>query len=212
MERAVIKLKPVKNLPPLFILLILVIGSLGFAVKFSDPGKPASVFSSLFTENDSAGSPTAVILPLKKGPAGSRYLTGQNNRPFFWSGDAAWSLIAQADRKEVLKYLDNRKEKGFSVIMVNLIEHKFSKNAPSNFYGDKPFTGKPFTTPNEKYFTYADFVIREAQRRGMVVLLAPLYLGYDCGDEGWCQEVKAATKKDLLELGKICRIPLPGQR
>ena len=120
---------------------------------------------------------------------------------FFWSGDTAWSLIAQVSKEDAIYYLEDRRQKGFTVILVNLIEHKFSTNAPRNFYGTPPFTGQTFTTPNEAYFAHADYVINEAAQRGLVVLLSPLYLGYQCGDEGWCNEVKAAALTDLRAWG-----------
>jgi len=140
--------------------------------------------------------------PLKHSDGDKRYLKDQDNKPFFWSGDAAWSLIAQVSREDAEYYLDNRKEKGFSVVMVSLIEHKFSSGAPSDYYGDKPFTGRPFSTPDEKYFQHADFVIRAAAARNIAVLLAPVYLGYGCGDEGWCSEVRSATIEDMLLWGR----------
>lgn len=139
--------------------------------------------------------------PLKVS-SGSRYLVDQDNRPFFWSGEAAWSLIAQLSSSDAGLYLDNRMSKGFTVIMVSLIEHKFCTNPPANFYGNLPFTGVPFKSPNEKYFLHADSVIESAARRKIVVLLAPLYLGYDCKDEGWCAEVKNASLSDLHSWGQ----------
>jgi hypothetical protein len=140
--------------------------------------------------------------PLKAAP-GNRYLTDQSNQPFFWSGDAAWSLIAQLSLKDAGLYLDNRSEKGFTVIMVSLIEHKFCTNPPSNIHGELPFSGRLFTSPNEKYFAHADSVIESAARHNIVVLLAPLYLGYDCKDEGWCAEVKEASSADLRTWGQF---------
>jgi len=131
-----------------------------------------------------------------------RYLTDQNNKPFFWAGDAAWSLIAQLDRADVEYYLNDRAKKGYTVLLVNLIEHKFADHAPANFYQDKPFTGRPFVAPNDQYFQYADEVIRAARKRGMAVLLCPLYLGWEYGDEGWGQEVKNASAEDLIEWGQ----------
>ena len=136
------------------------------------------------------------IYPLRMEP-GKRYVVDQHGKPFFWSGEAAWSLIAQLNKKETELYLDNRKEKGVTILMVNLLEHKFSDHAPANYYKDQPFTGKPFRTPNEPYFTYADWVIREAGNRGMAVLLCPLYLGWKYGDEGWGGELKKASDEDL---------------
>jgi len=124
--------------------------------------------------------------PVKPAP-GNHFLTDQEGTPFFWSGDAAWSLIVQLSKEDAEFYLDNRQAKGFNVLMVNLIEHRFCTNAPNNFYNEPPFTGKMFTTPNEKYFAHADYVIKAAAKRGIIVLLFPMYLGYDCGIDGWCE-------------------------
>jgi len=155
-------------------------------------------------ENVSAVSSAvrAPVYPLKLGPAGTRYLVDQNGVPFFWSGDAAWSLIAQLSLADANQYLDDRQAKGFDVVLVNLIEHKFATHAPADIAHDAPFTGRPFATPNEAYFSHADDVIRAAASHGMTVLLAPLYLGFQCGDEGWCSEVQAATSAELHSWGQ----------
>ncbi|KPK86926.1 MAG: hypothetical protein AMS27_03940 [Bacteroides sp. SM23_62_1] len=152
------------------------------------------LFSPVYAQDD-------YVYPLQLSP-GNRYLTDQKGTPFFWSGEAAWSLIAQLNRADVKYYLDNRGEKGFNVIMVNLIEHKFCTNAPNNYYNEPPFTGKPFITPNGKYFNHVDYVIESAASRGIIVLLCPLYLGYNCGDEGWCHEVQEASLEDLRYWGR----------
>jgi hypothetical protein len=131
-----------------------------------------------------------------------RYLVDSGNKPFFWLGDAAWSMIAQLNREDADFYLDDRQEKGFTVLLSSLIEHKFCSNPPANYYGELPFTGRPFSTPNEKYFEHAEYVISSAARRNIVILLAPLYLGYGCGDEGWCTEVKDASPSELYSYGK----------
>lgn len=131
-----------------------------------------------------------------------RFLVDHAGNPFFWSGEAAWSLIAQLSMKDADLYLGNRSEKGFTVVMVNLIEHKFCTNHPANIHKEKPFTARLFVTPNEKYFAHADSVIESAARHNIVVLLAPLYLGYDCGDEGWCAEVKEASAADMHQWGQ----------
>lgn len=141
--------------------------------------------------------------PLRTDGPVNRFLVDQNKQPFFWLGDAAWSLIAQLSREDVDLYLDDRRAKGFSVVLVSLVEHKFSTGAPADFYGDLPFNGKPFITPNEKYFEHADYVIKSALQRNIVVLLAPLYLGYNCGDEGWCAGVNAASASDLYSWGQF---------
>ncbi|MBI5586241.1 MAG: DUF4038 domain-containing protein, partial [Deltaproteobacteria bacterium] len=147
------------------------------------------------------GDTRAYTYPLKINAA-NRYLEDQNNQPFFWSGDTAWSLLAQVSREDAVAYLEDRRQKGFTVILVNLIEHQFATNAPRNYYGAPPFSGKVFTTPNEAYFAHVDYVLNEAANRGLVVLLTPLYLGYQCGGQGWCPEVQAATAADLRSWGR----------
>jgi hypothetical protein len=140
------------------------------------------------------------VYPLKISD-NKRYLVDQNGTAFYWSGDAAWSLIAQLTKPDCDYYIQNRKDMGFTVIMVNLIERHFSIKPPKNIYGESPFTGRTFTTPNERYFEHADYVIRIAEQKGIVVLLAPLYLGYNCGPEGWCAEVQAASLDDMRTWG-----------
>src|ERR1035438_7234219 len=63
--------------------------------------------------------------------ANHRFLIDRHDVPFLLQGDAAWSLIANATREEADAYLRNRRAKGFNAILVNLIEHKFAKNAPA---------------------------------------------------------------------------------
>jgi hypothetical protein len=174
---------------------IIILGLLAIGISCKGQTNETSGKSNSYKKSD-------YVYPLKSGVEGSHYLTDQTNRPFFWSGDAAWSLIAQLSKQDVDYYLDNRKEKGFSIIMISLIEHKFCTNPPANYYGDLPFTGKIFASPDENYFANADYVLNAAARRNIVVLLAPLYLGYACKDEGWCAEVKAASISDLRSWGR----------
>jgi hypothetical protein len=144
---------------------------------------------------------SAPAYPLQLGASG-RYLVDQANQPVLLAGDAAWSLIAQATDAEADKYLANRQQKGFNTVLVNLIEHKFATNAPHDINGDPPFSGAPFATPDEAYFAHADRVISSAAQKGINALLDPLYLGYDCNDEGWCAEVQRATTQDLQSWGE----------
>jgi hypothetical protein len=119
--------------------------------------------------------------------ADHRHLVDQNGAPFLIHGDTPWSLIVGLTRQEAEQYLENRRRKGFNSIIVNLIEHKY--RGPVNRYGDGPFTTPgDFSTPNEKYFEHADWVIRKAAEKGIQVFLAPIYLGYIGTDEGWIEE------------------------
>src|SRR5579864_9150263 len=92
-----------------------------------------------------------------------QYLVDQNGQPFFIDGDAAWSLIAQLSDGDKDTYLANRQAHGVNMVIVNLIEHLYATNAPKDVYGNAPFTGKTFTTPNDAYFQHG---LRD-QRRGV---------------------------------------------
>ncbi|MBY0563338.1 MAG: glycoside hydrolase family 140 protein [Hyphomonadaceae bacterium] len=117
--------------------------------------------------------------------------------PFLLHGDTAWSLISNLTREDAVLYLNDRQTRKFNTVLVELIDTKFSFNAPNNIYNQPPFTTpNDFATPNEAYFAHAAYVIGEAQARGMLVLLTPAYHGFDGNDEGWYQAMVAngATK------------------
>ncbi|HMD86395.1 MAG TPA: glycoside hydrolase family 140 protein [Terriglobia bacterium] len=135
--------------------------------------------------------------------ANKRYLVDQSGTAFLLQGDAAWSLIVGLPDAEVEQYLKNRRQKGFNTIIVELIEHKFCKKPPLNEAGDAPFTTPgDFSTPNEKYFAHADWVIRKAGEYGMQVLLVPIYLGYKGTDEGWIEELLKLEPEKCLAYGR----------
>jgi hypothetical protein len=140
--------------------------------------------------------------PLRVGPD-HRHVVDQTGSPFLMQGDAAWSLIVGLNQTEVEEYLQNRRDKGFNTVMVELIEHKFCKKPPLNVAGDAPFkTPGDFSTPNEKYFAHADWVIRKAAENGIQVLLYPIYLGYKGTDEGWVEEALANGPEKCLDYGR----------
>ncbi len=139
--------------------------------------------------------------PVKIGPT-RRYFVDQNNRPFLMQGDSAWSLLVAATKEEAEQYLENRRRKGFNTIIVNLIEHKFPGR--TNRYGEGPFLVKDdFSTPNEKYFEHADWVIRKAGEKGILVLLLPIFLGYKGTDEGWIEEALANGPEKCRAWGRF---------
>src|SRR5882724_9579397 len=115
----------------------------------------------LFTVLGCAGLAFAAGPYPLRASANHRYLVDQSGAPFLVQGDAAWSLISGLTKEDAEKYLDARKRQGFNSIIVNLIEHHF--NGPVDRYGEGPFTTPgDFSTPNEKYFANADWMLRKA--------------------------------------------------
>lgn len=135
--------------------------------------------------------------------ATKRYLLDSDDRPFLLNGDTAWSLIAQLTLEGADKYLADRQARGFNAILVNLIEHKFSAHPPRNAYGHTPFHEPGnFSTPNDAYFDHALRVVLAAERRGLLVLMTPAYLGFRGGDQGWYQEMVASPLANLGHYGR----------
>jgi hypothetical protein len=148
------------------------------------------------------GQSPAVVTQLSVS-ANRRHLVDQNKNPFLLQGDSAWSLIVAMSNGEVEQYLRNRKAKGFNAITVELIEHRYAKTPPLNVAGDAPFTTPgDFSTPNEKYFAHADWVIHKAGEYGMQVLLAPFWLGYVGSEEGWIREILKIEPEKCLAYGR----------
>lgn len=134
---------------------------------------------------------------------GGAYLADAAGKPFMIVGDSAWSLIASLSPEDARFYIRDRKARGFNTILVSLVEHKFTTGAPLNSYGDPPFLRSgDFSAPNELYFRRAEQIVDLASKEGMLVLLAPAYLGADGGDEGWYQDMKAAGASVLGGYGR----------
>lgn len=131
-----------------------------------------------------------------------RYFEDAQGRPFLLQGDAAWSLIAELKREDAKTYLEDRSKRGFNAILVNLIEHQFSSNPPANAYGEKPFKNEAFGALNAQYFDHAAWVIEQAEKRGLVVFLAPAYLGVNGGDQGWFAQAQAAGPEKMKTYGE----------
>ena len=154
------------------------------------------------------GAVTFSVLALCAGPypirvsPDHRHVVDQSGQPFLVHGDMPWSLISGVTEEEAERYLENRRQKGFNSIVVNLIEHKF--HGPVNRYGEGPFTTPgDFSTPNEKYFQHADWVIRRAGEKGIQVFLDPIYLGYRGTDEGWVEEALANGPEKCRNWGRF---------
>jgi hypothetical protein len=133
------------------------------------------------------------------------YLT-KNGQPWFINGDTGWSLIGQLSLAEAETYLDNRAAKGYNAVIVNLIEAAFADRAPANQAGNPPFmTPGNLSTASgaTAYWSHADAVIRAARDRGIVVFLYPMYVGYQCGSEGWCSVLQANSLANCTAYGEF---------
>jgi hypothetical protein len=117
--------------------------------------------------------------PLVVGPTG-RYLVDQRGTPFLMRGDAAWSLTHNLTLGEAVRYMDARRIQGFNSLMVSVpdaYDRDGRATYPPDRYGEQAFVQDDLTQPNEHYWTHVDRVFAEAEKRGLLLLVAPAYLG-----------------------------------
>lgn len=146
----------------------------------------------------------AVTYPVRLSTKNPRVLADAKGLPFLLQGDCAWGLMVSLDHDGVERYLENRRQKGFNTVVVMLIANHGSINGHfiENYYSVLPFTSflnptspgdhstPDFTTPNEAYFTNCDWVIQRAATKGIQVVLAPCYVGYN-SEQGWQEALLA---------------------
>jgi hypothetical protein len=142
------------------------------------------------------------VYPLFVSPDGHHIVDEIGERVYF-NGDAPWHLFARLTREETLVYLDDRQHRGFNLLLVALMVSDGYNGSTENAYGEVPFdVPGDFTTPNEAYFAHDDWVIERALERGFTLLIAPAYLGYACGDEGWCAEMRSQGSAAMRDWGR----------
>ena len=120
--------------------------------------------------------------PLKISPNG-RYFMTADGKPFFWLGDTGWLLFSKLTREEAIKYLDDRKAKGFNVIQA-MVVHQITE---TNAYGDSALKNGNISTPaitpgsdannvaQYDYWDHIDYIINAAAERGIYIALVPVW-------------------------------------
>jgi len=151
----------------------------------------------------SDGAPSSAVFPLVLSED-RRNLVDAQGRPFLIQGDSAWSLVAELSEVDAIRYLDDRARRGFNAILFSVIEPAFTHHTPpwANAAGEEPFADlNDWGTANEAYFAHVDWVFRELEKRGMLALAVPAYVGYDCGAQGWCERMFANGVVRLEQYG-----------
>ena len=128
-----------------------------------------------------------------------RFLEFENGKSFFYLGDTAWELFHRLDKQEVDKYLENRREKGFTVIQAVALSELDGLNTP-NMEGEKPLINNDPTKPNEKFFAHIDWVIKKAGEKGLFIGLLPTW--GDKVDKQWGVGPVIFNKENAAVYGK----------
>lgn len=113
-------------------------------------------------------------VPLSKLRVSGRKLTTVDGKPFFLLADTAWELFHRLGRDDAAHYLDVRAEQNFRMVWaVGLAE--FDGVRSPNAYGDKPLVGDDPTKLAPAYWNYVDWVVGEAESRGLYVGILPTW-------------------------------------
>lgn len=104
----------------------------------------------------------------------NRFLVFNDGTPFFYLADTGWELFHRLSKAEAEKYLENRREKGFTVIQAVILAELDGLNTP-NMEGEKPLIDNNPAKPNEKYFQHVDWVIKKAAEKGIFIGLLPTW-------------------------------------
>ena len=135
----------------------------------------------------------------------ARYFVDPAGDPFFWMADTAWSMPLNLNREEVAGYLDTRADQGFTVVQTVAIFNQAGGPGP-NRYGDYPYDGDlsdlavtdgsdPGDPEQYDYWDHLDFIVAEANVRGIRVALVPIW--------GHSQAGTVVTKDNAEEFGKF---------
>ncbi len=122
----------------------------------------------------------APALPRLKVSDNHRFLVTADGRPFFWLGDTAWELFHRLNREEAVRYLENRARLGFTVVQAVALAELDGLKDP-NPYGHRPLIENDPSRPDVKdgpdndYWDHVDFIVREANRRGIYIGFLPTW-------------------------------------
>lgn len=125
------------------------------------------------------GADVAALPRLAVHPDG-HYLMTSEGKPFFWLGDTAWELFHRLNREEAVRYLDNRAKLGYNVVQAVCLAELDGVDTP-DAYGHLPLVDRDPSRPavaegpDDDYWDHVDFVVREANRRGIYVAMLPTW-------------------------------------
>jgi len=129
-----------------------------------------------------------------------RFLVFEDGMPFFYLGDTAWELFHRLNKEETEKYLENRREKGFTVIQAVVLAEYDGLNTP-NVEGERPLIDNDPTKINEAYFRHVDWVIKKAEEKGLFIGLLPTW--GDKWNKKWGIGPEIFTPENAASYGEI---------
>ncbi len=103
-----------------------------------------------------------------------RFLMTEGGKPFFYLADTAWELFHRLNREQAVAYLDQRAGQGYTAIQAVALAELDGVTEP-NAYGDLPLVGEDPLRPSPGYWAHVDFIVDQANARGLYVALLPTW-------------------------------------
>jgi hypothetical protein len=104
------------------------------------------------------------------------YFVNARGEPFYFLADTQWELFRRYSLNDAKLILENRKAKGFTVVMVMLTGVGSGTNP--NLEGQRPWLNQNPATPNPAYFTNVDAVVRLAEVNDIHLLIGLYHQTY----------------------------------
>ena len=101
-----------------------------------------------------------------------RYLQWSNGVPFYVNACTAWTLTRDYTPEEVIEYLNRTISQKFNTIQISAVFHEVYKG--QDIIGPA-FYDEDLLRPKEAYWEKVDFVIKQATKRGLVVMVNPIW-------------------------------------
>ena len=112
-----------------------------------------------------------------------RHLADEHGRTVYLIGDTAWELFHALSREEAIRYLDCRAEQRFNFIQCVILAERGGLTEP-NAYGRLPLLPneaglpdptRPDLTGDYRYFDHVEFIVTEAEKRGLRMGILPTW-------------------------------------
>lgn len=105
-----------------------------------------------------------------------RYFVDERGKPFYFLADTQWELFRRFSLDEAKLILEDRKAKGFTVVMVMLTG--VGPGTEPNLAGERPWLNQDPASPNPAYFAHVDAVLKVAQEQDLQLLIGIYHQTY----------------------------------
>lgn len=104
-----------------------------------------------------------------------RYILDDHGNPFFYMADTTWRFFYDTTHEMAERYMQKRKEQGFTLFMPVLLSEVNPDENDENQFGQLALIDWDPTRPNERFFEYVDWTIRRAREIGLIVGILPTW-------------------------------------